>query len=53
MNTLPAPLEVIEGTLVHVKAKNNLGGGIGISIHFHGFKMDQEMIIQALYFLYK
>ena len=43
----PAPLEVIEGALVHVKVNNNLGGGIATSLHFHGFKMDKERFILA------
>ena len=43
----PAPLEVIEGALVHVKVNNNLSGGIATSLHFHGFKMDKERFILA------
>ena len=44
----PAPLEVIEGALVHVRVNNYLGGGISTSLHFHGFKMDKERLILAL-----
>ena len=33
------PMEVWEGTLVHIKIINNLRGAVAPTLHWHGFRM--------------
>ena len=33
------PMEVTEGTLVHIKIINNLLGAVAPTLHWHGFRM--------------
>ena len=35
------PMEVTEGTLVHIKIINNLRGAVAPTIHWHGFRMSE------------